>query len=171
MNIIKRSINIVGICIIAIVIFGIIILFVNIHNKHRLEIRRIAFSLRIHNRYCIYTAHIRGNEDCYQITTRKIITDKRYNCSNPTFSPDGKFILFESDRDGDSDIYRMDANGQHIIRISQGNVYSSSPSYSPDGYSIIFSASHEQINGTNPIQHIFYNGCEWRSSSTINKRS
>ncbi len=37
---------------------------------------------------------------------------------NPTWSPDGRMIAFQSDRDGNSEIYVMDADGSGQTRIT-----------------------------------------------------
>jgi TolB protein len=36
----------------------------------------------------------------------------------PSMSPDGKFIVFESYRDGHAEIYRMDEDGSNVIRLT-----------------------------------------------------
>jgi TolB protein len=37
---------------------------------------------------------------------------------DPAFSPDGKKIAFMSDRSGDSDFYKMKANGTELVRLT-----------------------------------------------------
>ena len=39
----------------------------------------------------------------------------------PSYSPDGKYITFNSDRSGYQQIYIMESNGKNIKRISFGN--------------------------------------------------
>ena len=47
----------------------------------------------------------------------QMLTDKGNN-EEPSFSPDGRFIAFTSDRDGKKGIYIMRANGEAQKRIT-----------------------------------------------------
>ena len=51
----------------------------------------------------------------------------------PTWSPDGERIAFNSDRDGNLDVYLMAADGSDVTRITKGNVENVFPEWSPDG--------------------------------------
>lgn len=54
------------------------------------------------------------------------------NNEEPTFSPDGMFIAFTSDRDGVKSIYLMRANGEAQKRITPLNTKAYSPRWSPN---------------------------------------
>jgi TolB protein len=65
---------------------------------------------------------------------------------NPSWSTDGKFIYFSSNRHAPSknnpEIYRINSDGSNIIRITFTNHgYSTSPSVAPDGNTIAFVTS------------------------------
>jgi Tol biopolymer transport system component/imidazolonepropionase-like amidohydrolase len=51
----------------------------------------------------------------------------------PRFSPDGKRIVFISDRDGADNVYTMRADGSDLHQISFGRNMHTSPTWSPDG--------------------------------------
>ena len=55
----------------------------------------------------------------------------------PTWSPDGNIIAFASDRDGDLEIFVMNADGTEIRQLTD-NVVDSAPEGSPDGELIAF---------------------------------
>jgi TolB protein len=53
------------------------------------------------------------------------------NNEDPSFSPDGRYISFSSDREGGKGIYIMRANGENQRRISSRNVRAYGPRWSP----------------------------------------
>ena len=66
---------------------------------------------------------------------------------SPSWSPDGKRIAFQSDRDKDNprnpEIYVMDADGGNQQRLTENRVYDWSPSWSPDGKRIAFMSERD----------------------------
>ena len=67
---------------------------------------------------------------------------------SPSWSPDGKRIAFESDRDAGGnphgiDIYVMDADGGNLQRLTNNLTEDRYPSWSPDAKRIVFSARRE----------------------------
>jgi TolB protein len=50
-----------------------------------------------------------------------------------SFSPDGKQVLFVSDRDGDPDIFVMNADGTDVRQLTNSPGYDGGPFFSPDG--------------------------------------
>ncbi len=54
------------------------------------------------------------------------------NNEDPSFSPDGRYITFSSDRDGVKGIYIMRANGESQKRITPKNLRASGPRWSPN---------------------------------------
>lgn len=59
----------------------------------------------------------------------------------PEWSPDGLRIAFESERDGNYDVFIMNANGSSPVNITNSAGYDGSPSWSPDGTSIVFQSN------------------------------
>ncbi len=68
--------------------------------------------------------------------------------ANPIYSPDGAWILFESDAAGNRDIWRMAASGGTAEPLTTHPAFDSSPYWAPDGNSIVFESER---NGTKDI--------------------
>ncbi|MCE3255517.1 MAG: tolB [Rickettsiaceae bacterium] len=83
-----------------------------------------------------------GNSNIYQMNllTNKLtrITSTRAIDTTPSYSPDGKYIVFSSDRTGSEQIYIMDSDGDDVKRISSEGGSYSKPVWSPDGKFIAF---------------------------------
>ena len=57
---------------------------------------------------------------------------------SPAWSPDGARLAFYSERDGNADIYVMDADGGNLRRLTADASDEGYPSWSPDGRTITF---------------------------------
>ncbi len=78
-----------------------------------------------------------GNPDIYilDITSRRTtrLTTHRAIDTEGTWSPDGRYIYFTSDRSGGPQVYRVSANGGTPERITFEGSYNARPRLSPDG--------------------------------------
>lgn len=62
------------------------------------------------------------------------------------YSPDGKQIVFCSDRDGDPDLYIMDVESGDARQITNEPGYDGGPFFSPDGEWVIFRTDREKAD-------------------------
>ena len=80
---------------------------------------------------------VEGNLDIYtlDITSRQVqrLTTHRAIDTEGTWSPDGRYIYFTSDRAGGPQVYRVSATGGTPERITFEGSYNARPRLSPDG--------------------------------------
>ena len=67
----------------------------------------------------------------------KLIASTR-NDGSPQFSPDGRRIVFGSDRSGSPEIWMCDSDGSNLIQVTSLNKAAGTPRWSPDGQQIAF---------------------------------
>lgn len=65
----------------------------------------------------------------------------------PQASPDGKWVAFQSDRDGDFEIYVVNSVGGQLRKITNNDIWDRLPAWSPDSEWIIYS-SDKRGDGT-----------------------
>jgi len=96
---------------------------------------RIVFSIPVPTGQEIATVNNQGQD-------RKSLTSTALN-SWPAYSPDGKYIAFGSNRDGDYEIYVMNADGSAIRRLTHSPGLDARPAWSPDGKRIAFTSNRD----------------------------
>lgn len=89
----------------------------------------------------------------------KRLTTYRGIDTSPSFSPDGKKIVFNSDRGGKPALYTMDRDGNRVQRLTYGEGKYYAPTWSPRGDLIAFV---KQLDGKFHIGVIDAEGTEER---------
>lgn len=85
----------------------------------------------------IFTARVDGSDN------RRITSTPGYDAEG-TLSPDGRTIVFTSQRDGDLDIYTMRTDGSNVLRLTTEVGYDGGPFFSHDGRLIVYRAFHPE---------------------------
>jgi Tol biopolymer transport system component len=67
--------------------------------------------------------------------------------SAPAWSPDGEQIAFESDQDGDMEIYVMNVDGSDVRQMTDNTIHDEGPVWSPDGKRITFTSGPGDLDG------------------------
>lgn len=113
----------------------------------------------------LYSATDDGNADIFTISEdgseRKQLTSDASAEISPKLSADGRFLIFMSNRTGQMDVWRSDANGTNTKQLTtNGNVKDSI--IAPDGETVFYLAQDSEslvetlwrvsINGENPIK-------------------
>lgn len=91
----------------------------------------------VYSEFDIYTSTPDGKDI-------KKLTDTPGYDAEATISPNGKKIVFTSERDGDLDLYSMDSNGKNIKRLTDAVGYDGGAFYSPDNKMIVYRRSTPQ---------------------------
>ena len=111
-----------------------------------------------------------GNEELYVMTAPEHggvthetaplrLTHTPANERWPSWSPDGKHLAFRSDRDGNAEIYVMNADGSGQTRLTDDPAADELPAWSPDGGRIAFVSDRDgnaeiyvmNVDGSDPI--------------------
>ena len=79
----------------------------------------------------------------FTVTVLARLTDNNAADVNPAWSPDGTQIAFASDRDGNFEIYVMDADGSNQTRLTNNDAWDVIPAWSPDGTQIAFTSNRD----------------------------
>ncbi len=72
-------------------------------------------------------------------TPRQITSDPGWE-SEPAISPDGSQIAYASNASGNPDIWIVDANGSHALRLTDDPAADQSPAWFPDGSAVAFAS-------------------------------
>lgn len=115
----------------------------------------------------VYSAADNGNADIFTISEdgseRKQLTSDASAEISPKLSADGRFLIFMSNRTGQMDVWRADANGTNTRRIT-GNGNVTNATISPDGETVFYLVRDSEktfetlwrisISGENPVKLI-----------------
>lgn len=64
-------------------------------------------------------------------------------CHQPDWSPDGQWIAFATDRDGNVEVYKVRVDGTELTRLTNSPGLDSRPRWSPDGRWLTFTSNRD----------------------------
>lgn len=88
----------------------------------------------------------------HEFPREKCLTNNQYEDRYASYSPDGKWILFESKRDGKWGIYLMDKNGRNIQQLTINTYDNRRPSWHPNGKEVLFESNRNGVQGLYTIK-------------------
>ncbi len=62
---------------------------------------------------------------------------------DPVWAPDGKSIVFTSERDGSADLYRVKPDGTELTRLTSDPAYEDQAAFSPDSKQLVFVSTRD----------------------------
>jgi Tol biopolymer transport system component len=83
--------------------------------------------------------------------------------SDPAFSPDGSRIAFVSTRDGNPEIYLMDADGANVVRLTDDPHADARPAFTADGTGLVFES---QRSGRSEVYSMALDGSNLQALTT-----
>jgi Tol biopolymer transport system component len=98
--------------------------------------------------------------------TRLTFSSELVRDEQPIWSRDATKIAFVSTRDGNKEIYVMNANGSNVLRLTNTLENDDSPYWSPDGTQIVFRSERER-DSSDPIQQLWTMNADGRSQTLI----
>jgi Tol biopolymer transport system component len=101
----------------------------------------LAYCARRQDEYDVYTIPVAGGDE-KRLTTAEGLDD------GPDYSPDGRYIFFNSIRTGQMKIWRMLTNGADQVQLTPHDDYGDwFPHPSPDGKWLVFLSYHKDVEG------------------------
>ncbi len=94
--------------------------------------------------WVVYESDLNSFRDLYRLDLRDAaatptrLTDNKQGNFEPAVSPDGQRVAFVSSRDGDAELYVMNADGSEQRRLTEHRGDDSAPQWAPDGGALAF---------------------------------
>jgi len=111
----------------------------------------------------VYSTRAGDNSDLWMVNAdgagRRQLTADAYWEYDAVASPDGRYIVFMSERTGNLNMWRIDADGNNPKQLTEGSAVDGHLTFSPDGQWVVFNRAGDKptiwkvgINGGVPVQ-------------------
>jgi Tol biopolymer transport system component len=114
---------------------------------------RIAYVARTGDEYDIWIAKEDG-------TGAKPLTADSFSQGEMSATPDGRYLVFTSDRAGGSHLFRIEMDGSNFQQLTFGDAHDAAPDCSPDGNWVAYASTSDgmttlwkvPVEGGSPVQ-------------------
>jgi Tol biopolymer transport system component len=114
---------------------------------------RIAYVARTNDEYDIWTAREDGSGG-------KALTADSFSEGDISATPDGRYLVYTSDRAGGSHLFRIETDGSGLKQLTFGDAHDSAPDCSPDGNWVAYASTSDgkttlwkvPVEGGGPVQ-------------------
>jgi Tol biopolymer transport system component len=96
----------------------------------------VAFAADFDGYFRIWTSDLTGRN--LRRLSSTSTSSQQISHSEPAWSPDGRFIAYVSESEGKRDIWVMQADGGHPVRLTNSGGVNDQPSWAPDGSKIAY---------------------------------
>jgi Tol biopolymer transport system component len=108
----------------------------------------------------IYSVFAAGRQNLWMVDAdgknRRQLTNTDGINRSPVVSPDGKYVVFGSDRSGGMHLWRVDVDGSHAVELTRG-VNDANPQITKDGKWVVY---HSSNNGSSNLFRVSIDGGE-----------
>jgi Tol biopolymer transport system component/DNA-binding winged helix-turn-helix (wHTH) protein len=115
--------------------------------RHKTALVMILSGLMISTAAVVYVSHLMNqrsgsNLQAAQRSLSRLTFDAGLQ-SEPTWSPDGRFIAYSSDKSGNFDIWVQFVGGGDAVQVTHSPAHDWQPDWSPDGSQIVFRSERD----------------------------
>ena len=114
--------------------------------QHKTALALILVSLVMAAAVVVYLARLHQREANPQPPPQRSLSRLTFDAglqSEPTWSPDGRFIAYSSDKSGNFDIWVQPIGGGDALQVTHSPAHDWQPDWSPDGSQIVFRSERE----------------------------
>jgi TolB protein len=99
----------------------------------------------------VFTAPIPPRGSVTPAAALRPLTDENQTVETVDVTPDGRWLVFESNRDGRARIYRMSVSTGELFQLTHGPLEDFAPRWSPDGRRIAFHSREPSKDGLRDV--------------------
>ena len=116
------------------------------HRRRGVRASCCCWSCRAHGWWIVRAVGTRHAPDTPRATVQRTLTRLTFGPglqTDPALSPDGRFLAYSSDRNGNADIWVQPVGGGNPVQVTRSPAQDTQPAWSPDGGSLVFRSERD----------------------------